>query len=153
MHLMQTIDCALSLKRDKRSKMKIFVISILAMGIFGPSAMADSFWNHNGSLMRLHASGNERVFEYEVPSPKMRATGVQKGTILFYGVRQGNRYVGTARVFSRDCSVPLEYRVEGRVVTEKYVVLSGQREVYAPGCVPTGRMIEDMLEFRYKFNE
>jgi len=115
--------------------------------------MADSFWNHNGSLMRLRASDNVRVFAYEVPNPQMQATGVQKGTILFNGVRQGNRYFGTARVFSQYCNAPLEYSVEGHVVTETHVVLTGQREIYAAGCIPTGRMIQDMLEFRYRSKE
>ncbi len=33
-----------------------------------PSAVnADSCWNHNGSLMRLKASGNQRWMYYENP--------------------------------------------------------------------------------------
>lgn len=111
----------------------------------------ESFWDHNGSLMRLQASGPSRVFSYEVPSQKMHKTGVRKGTVLFTGYRHDDLYTGTSRVFSRYCEEPLEYQVQGRVVNEKYIVLYGQREVYAPGCIPTGRMTQDKLEFIYKF--
>jgi len=147
----QLINVRLKTHRKNSMTQKQFLIAILVIGVFRPyAAMADSIWEHNGSLMRLQASGNTREFVYEVPNPRIGATGVQRGTILFNGVRQGNRYFGTARVFSQYCNAPLEYSVEGNVVAEKLVILTGQREVYATGCVPTGRMTQDTLEFRYR---
>ncbi|WP_294033514.1 hypothetical protein [uncultured Moraxella sp.] len=112
-------------------------------------ALADTFWNHNGSIMRLQAYGNNRVFSYEVPTNRMAGAGVDSGTVLFDGVRQGNKYYGTARVFSKYCAVPIEYRVTGTVVTERKVVLRGTRKSYAAGCRPTGRYTTDVLEFTY----
>lgn len=113
------------------------------------ATMADSLWNHNGSVMRLEANGNQRVMVYEKPSAKMAKAGVTKGTVLFSGVRQGNKYYGESRMFSKDCSAPLSYSVSGNVVNERTIVLKGQREVYAKGCVPTSKMVTDTLKFTY----
>lgn len=120
------------------------------MGLWSFCAQADSLWIHNGSVMRLHADGNSREFVYEEPSSRMRHAGVSSGDTLFEGTRDGNRYYGTARVFSKDCDHPLEFEVSGNVVSEKHVVLHGTREIFAKGCRPTGRMTDDTLEFRYK---
>lgn len=83
----------------------------------------------------------------------MRQAGVSSGDTLFAGVRDGNRYYGTARVFSKDCDHPLEYDVSGNVISEKHVVLHGTREIFGKGCRPTGRMTDDTLEFRYLIPE
>ncbi len=112
-------------------------------------AMADSFWNHNGSVMRLSADGNDRTLTYEKPSKTMRNAGVTSGTVLFDGQRNGNRYSGTARVFSKYCELPLEYRVSGTVKNEKTIVMTGKREVFAKGCKATGRYTTDKLTFTY----
>ncbi len=117
--------------------------------VSAPSADTGSYWDHNGSLMRLRASGNDRIIEYLIPSPTMKEAGVEKGTLLFRGVRQGDRYVGTARVFSKHCTNPIEYHVDGRVVSEQSIILTGRREVYDEGCIPSGSFKEDTLEFRY----
>lgn len=126
------------------------LITLLALS---GTAVADSFWNHNGSLMRLSADGNERVFTYEVPSKTMLKTGVTKGTVLFEGQRNGNRYSGEARVFSKDCDEPLVYRVAGNTVGEKKVVMKGKREKYTSGCRATGKMVTDTLVFTYQYSE
>ncbi len=44
--------------------------------------------------MRLQARGNERWISYEVPRPQLQAGGVQRGTLLFNGIKQGNWYPG-----------------------------------------------------------
>lgn len=80
--------------------MKKLLVGCALLGLSLP-ALADTFWNHNGSVMRLQAHGNQRVFSYEVPTNRMAGAGVDSGTVLFDGVRQGNRYYGTARVFSK----------------------------------------------------
>ena len=100
--------------------------------------------------MRLRADGDSREFVYEEPSPRMRQAGVTSGDTLFEGVRDGDKYYGTAKVFSKDCDHPLDYEVSGTVVSEKHVVLHGTREIFGKGCRPTGRMTDDTLEFRYK---
>ena len=50
---------------------------LLLLPFISHSAFADSFWNHNGSIMRLVAHGNERAFVYEVPSKQMYNAGVR----------------------------------------------------------------------------
>ena len=76
---------------------------VLLVPILSQVAFADSFWSHNGSIMRLVADGNERAFVYEVPSKRVYAAGARKGSILFDGYKNGNKYFGTSRVFSKNC--------------------------------------------------
>jgi hypothetical protein len=131
-----------------------FVIAFLvALAVLPVDARSDSCWWHNGSLMRLEASGNQRWFTYERPKPELRRSGVQEGTLLFDGVRRGSRYIGTARVFSRYCLAhPLEYAVEGSVSrSDTRVVLRGTRDVQER-CAPTGRVRTDTLVFDYAYD-
>ena len=114
------------------------------------SATADSCWTHNGSIMRLEASGNQRWMSYERPRRVLRNAGVGTGTLLFNGRKVGNSYVGTARVFSKYCpGEPFEYRVEGPISRgQTRVTLYGEREIHNR-CRPTGRYTEDVLVFDY----
>lgn len=114
------------------------------------SAIADSCWSHNGSIMRLQAEGNQRWLSYEVPRSVLANAGVQPGTLLFNGTKTGNWYSGTARVFSKYCpGTPLEYLVEGPVREDQLqVTVQGTREVY-DRCQPTGRFKTDTLVFTY----
>lgn len=113
-------------------------------------AIADSCWTHNGSLMRLKADGNRRWFVYEQPRETLRRAGVTRGTLLFDGVKQGNWYTGTSRVFSRFCpGNALHYATEGPVRADQLqVTLSGTREIQKR-CQPTGRYTTDTLVFTY----
>jgi hypothetical protein len=125
---------------------------LLALGVVGASsqvAFADSCWDHNGSLMRLVANGNDRAFYYEQPRPSLARVGIASGTLLFDGAKQGNVYQGTARVFSAGC-VPTTYRVAGPVSTDQLTVtLRGQRVVFRQ-CASTGKMRDDVLVFTYQ---
>ena len=112
-------------------------------------ANADSLWDHNGSVMRLVANGEQREFRYEKPKESLLGAGVEQGTVLFDGYRVGDKYVGRARRFSKNCPAPLRYDVSGDVVTETKVVLKGRREVYDDNCRPTGRFKRDTLVFTY----
>jgi hypothetical protein len=113
-------------------------------------AAADSCWDHNGSLMRLQAQGNQRWLSYERPRDVLRRSGVRPGTLLFNGVKRGDWYSGTARVFSKYCpGTPLEYFVEGPVRGDQLqVTVTGTREVHNR-CRPTGRITTDTLVFTY----
>ena len=121
-----------------------------AVALPAGGAMADSCWNHNGSIMRLKASGNQRWFYYEHPKAGL---AVQPGTLLFNGVKSGNWYSGTARVFSKYCPEdPLEYFVEGPVgANQTKVTMTGTREVFDK-CVGTGKTTTDTLVFTYKYD-
>ena len=117
-------------------------------------AAADSCWDHNGSVMRLSASGNDRWFWYEsTPHRWQSPAGVYLGTLLFNGRKSGEWYTGTARVFSNACpSSPAEYYVEGPVLQNPLrVQLSGQRQVYE-NCLPTGQWRTDTLVFTYMYD-
>lgn len=128
---------------------RLAALAILAFPIAG-TALADSCWDHNGSLMRLQAQGNQRWLSYEIPRDALRQAGVQSGTLLFNGVKNGNWYSGTARVFSKFCpGSPLEYFVEGPVRGDQLqVTVSGTREVFDQ-CRPTGRYTSDTLVFTF----
>jgi hypothetical protein len=124
----------------------------LALGMVSASAQvafADTCWDHNGSLMRLVASGNQRAFYYEQPKPSLVRVGIASGTLLFDGTKQGNTYQGTARIFSSGC-VPTTYRVAGPVSTDQLTVtLRGQRVVFRQ-CASTGKIRDDVLVFTYQ---
>lgn len=117
------------------------------------AAKADSCWDHNGSLMRLQAQGDNRWFSYEQPRQALWSSGVGRGTLLFNGQKSGDWYSGLARVFSRACpGTPLEYWVEGPVLQNPLrVVLRGTREVQQ-NCQSTGRITSDELVFTYRSN-
>ncbi len=134
-----------------RTIRKALVITALTTGLTGVSgAQADSCWNHNGSIMRLQADGNNRWLSYEIPRNVLANAGVRRGTLLFNGVKSGNWYSGTARVFSKHCpGTPQEYFVEGPVREDQLqVTVHGTREIHQR-CLPTGRHKTDTLVFTY----
>ncbi|SRR6056297_402785 len=131
--------------------MKRFLTVVMAVFMATQSAVADSCWNHNGSLMRLTDQGNNRWFWYENPRQGVRNAGVQPGTLLFNGSKNGEWYSGTARVFDSYCGA-LEYYVEGPVLQNPLrVQVTGQRQIYQ-NCQPTGRWTTDTLVFTYQYN-
>lgn len=127
------------------------LLAIVALACSSAVALADSCWDHNGSVMRLRASGNARAFYYEVPRTSLYSVGIQPGTLLFDGVKDGDWYSGTARVFSAGCE-PLEYAVEGPVRPDQLqVTVTGERPVYSQ-CQFTGDYTTDVLTFTYLRN-
>ncbi|MBV6658971.1 MAG: hypothetical protein KI785_14505 [Devosiaceae bacterium] len=130
----------------------------LAFGAVGalvtPSAAhADSCWDHNGSVMRLSANGQQRWLSYETtPHAWQGRAGVRPGTLLFDGRNTGDYYVGTARVFSRFCpGNPLLYNVEGPVSRpggQIRITMHGTRDANDQ-CTPTGNLVTDTLVFTY----
>lgn len=139
--------------RMRTARRGVFLAAFCTVLIVSP-ALADSYWDHNGSLMRLQADGVQRVFTYEEPRALMRRAGVTAGTLLFDGRNVGDYYVGQARRFSKYCESPLVYDVEGPVTDNGMrIVMRGQRQVYAKGCQPTGRVVEDVLVFTYEWSD
>jgi hypothetical protein len=126
--------------------MKYLIAIALSLAAF--PANADSLWDHNGSIMRLLADGNQRAFVYEVPRTGMRAAGAGSGDIVFRGQVVGSQYVGTAFIFSRDCG-PTPYRVAGPIVTgSTRVVMQGMAPRVGPDCQVYSTFL-DTLEFSY----
>ena len=100
--------------------------------------------------MRLKASGNKRWFYYERPRQVLRNAGVRRGTLFFDGRKQGNKYTGRARRFSKFCpGNPLIYKVQGPVAqSQTRVTIRGNREIHKR-CQPTGQYKTDVLVFTY----
>lgn len=121
---------------------------LLVVSICSSMAHADSFWDHNGSLMRLVAQGQNRWISYEAPRQGMAEQGVVPGTLFFDGIRVGNSYQGTARVFSRNCAQPMTFPISGTVFNEQMIVLEGMRPVFS-NCRPNGQMKNERLVFTY----
>lgn len=102
-------------------------------------------WDHNGSVMRLEADGATRRFTYMNPRKGLHEVGVNGDTILFDGRREGNRYVGTARWFSKACGQQ-EFPVTGTVsADERRVELSGQAPRVDGKCRKTGAVTEKLV--------
>jgi len=102
-------------------------------------------WDHNGSVMRLEADGATRRFTYMNPRNGLHEVGVNGDTILFDGRREGNRYVGTARWFSKTCGHQ-EFPVTGTVsADERGVELSGQAPRVDAQCRKTGTATEKLV--------
>ena len=112
-------------------------------------SFADSLWDHNGSVMRLITNGHERKFLFERPNPILKEEGVKQGMILFEGSQVGDKYIGKASSFSKNCPLPIAYDVSGNEFRETQVVLQGRRVDYDETCRATGRFIHEHLSFTY----
>jgi hypothetical protein len=98
------------------------IIAVCAVCFCATTAQAQSQWNHNGSVVTLIAKAASRQFVYAKPRPGLP---VSSGTLLFTGKRTGNKYSGSAYVFSSKCG-PLAYPVNGEVsADERNVTLFG----------------------------
>ncbi len=104
-----------------------------------------TYWNHNGSTMKLVADGARRRFYYEDPRPAIRDSGVASGTLLFDGSRLGTTYSGTARIFSSRCGT-VRYTVSGPIgEDERSVTLFGQAPQLGASCEVTGYRADTLL--------
>jgi hypothetical protein len=92
--------------------------AVVLASVLSATAAGASVWDHNGSVVGLQASGDKRNFYYLVPRADLP---VKMGTLLFSGVRQGNRYSGTAHVFSRKCG-SVGYEVSGVVAADNETI-------------------------------
>lgn len=101
---------------------------------------ATSFWDHNGSSVRLEDDGKKRKFVYDQPSRNLATAGVKSGTVLFDGEEKADgRLAGYAKLFRKGCD-PVDYFVEGALDKSKgEILLQGQAPVYSgSGCKITG---------------
>jgi hypothetical protein len=114
-------------------------------GQSGTSPSGGSLWNHNGSLVRLQASGRQRSFVYFRPQRRVPA---RPGDVVFRGQRNGSAYRGTAYQYSSQCG-RIGYAVEGSVAPgERQVSLRGNAPVRDSGCQVVGSR-PDRLVFRF----
>ncbi len=118
---------------------------VLLFVFWSTEALAKSLWEHNGSIVYLEAEGQLRRFYYDRPRS---ALPVEPGTPLFHGQTRGNRYVGTAYVFSESCG-PIGYPVTGIVTADKLkITMRGKAPVRDTDCNII-RFRADELVFTY----
>lgn len=107
-----------------------------------------SYWDLNGSLMALIANGNQRAFLYSNPRRFMAERGVADGHLLFDGIKDGNSYRGTGRVFTKTCGV-VTFPASGPIEQNgRQVVLSGRVPVLGLDCNATAET-DITLDFNF----
>src|SRR5580704_10414696 len=112
-----------------------------------------SLWAHNHSVVHLTAEGASRRFYYDTPRQGLDVIGVRRGTLLFEGRKEGNRYSGTAYFFSKQCG-QRPYAVSGSVASRNSqitITMSGQAPRLDANCQQIG-VHNDVLVFSYKAN-
>ena len=104
---------------------------VLLFVFLSTEVRAKSLWEHNGSIVYLEAEGLFRRFYYEIPRSELP---VDPGSPLFHGQRRGNRYVGTAYVFSAECGA-IGYPVSGTVSADQLkITMRGKAPVRDSDC-------------------
>lgn len=114
------------------------------------AAQEATLWHHNGSIVALSANGARRQFHYRTPAADLVEAGVQPKTLLFDGRRDGNKYTGTAYVFSRVCGA-LPYAVAGPVSPDQRgVTMYGKAPIVDSSCSVIAHR-DDVLIFSLSF--
>lgn len=126
-------------------------LTFVATAAVATAALAqDACYDHNGSVVRYHITGNGFTITYERPKSVLRPAGVRRGTLLIDGRFRAHNVTATARRFSKYCpGSPLEYTVTGWFEGEDpNFELEGSYPVH-DRCRPTGRTKYEVLRFRY----
>ena len=120
-------------------------ISNISEALSPDQADSSNFWSHNGSVVKLYASGNKRSFYYEKPRAGLP---VSEGQLLFYGFRDGANYTGTANRFSSKCGT-VSYAVSGTVAPSQTMIrLTGMAPKRDQNCNIVGEF-KDELVFQF----
>jgi hypothetical protein len=128
---------------EKTMKTAVALIAFLSATI---TVDAASLWDHNGSIVYLEVSGASRKFYYQIPRSGLPVTN---GTLLFNGRKDGDRYSGTAFVFSTNCSAR-GYAVNGPVASDKRsITLYGKAPQVDSSCRVIGYR-DDILVFTFQ---
>lgn len=107
-------------------------VIVVAPPAFPPGT--PGFWDHNGSVLGMVATGPKRVFRLQLPRKELRDLGVREGSLFFEGTRAGQTYQGTAYVFSKSCGAS-GYAVTGQVSDDDRVVtLFGRAPIRDGSC-------------------
>lgn len=107
-------------------------VAVAVIAPLSATYAASTNWDHNGSTIAWESDGNKRVAKYSEPRPGLSGL-VERGTVLFEGVRRGQRLVGTAYVFKRGCK-PAPYEVTANLTSEREFVLTGSAPIFERGA-------------------
>lgn len=119
------------------------VVCLLFLTILASEAPGQTRWDHNGSIVTLHADGSKREFRYAVPRAGLSVTS---GTVLFTGKRDDGTYSGWAYIFSSRCGAR-PYQVTGTVAEDqRSVSMEGKAPIVDGSCMVVG-FREDVLFF------
>ena len=78
-------------------------LGFLTVALSAGPVLADTLWDHNGSVMSLDVDGDKRRFSYKEPRPGVAKAGAQPGSLVFEGKALGGRYVGRAYFYNSRC--------------------------------------------------
>ena len=118
---------------------------VFALLLCPAAGHAETQWDHNGSVVTLHADGAKRQFNYLTPRAGLPVTS---GTLLFSGQKNGDSYFGTAYVFSSKCGA-IGYSVSGPVAPDqRSVTMSGRKPRRNGSCRVVGYE-DDILVFTF----
>jgi hypothetical protein len=107
---------------------------------------AETYWEHNGSIVYLVSNASTREFYYHQPRPGMLDAGARRGTLLFRGISTRGRYIGTAYIFRKGCG-SFPYEVAGPITDGfERVELHGKAPRIGADCRVLG-YFSDTLEF------
>lgn len=119
------------------------LICLIFLTILAGEALGQTRWEHNGSVVTLHADGPNREFRYALPRAGLP---VASGTVLFTGRKDGSTYSGLAYVFSSRCGAR-PYQVVGTVAEDqRSVSMEGNAPVVDSACKVVGHR-DDVLFF------
>lgn len=105
-----------------------------------PEANVASYWTSGESEVGLIASGASRSFVYTSPAPAL-AQVVRPGDVLFQGRKDGDRYIGRARVLGDTCGAE-PFDVTGPVTASGHrVEVSGSRMRQGANCGQPGAQL------------
>ena len=123
------------------------VTSMLLALLVAAPAYAESYWDHNGSVVQLNSDGTSREIIYLQPRAGLP---VAQGTVIFRGTAAGTHYTGTAYAFSSRCGA-IGFEVSGRVIAgQKRIVLSGRAPARLDaGCSVTSSK-DEVLVFSFQ---
>ena len=99
---------------------------IVVILLFGTHVHAESLWDHGGSIVRLTADGNKRMFQFAYSAPGLP---VKAGNVVFNGVKSGEEYIGTAYSWWQNCP-PSAYEARGPITNDqRRVVVTGKTPI------------------------
>jgi hypothetical protein len=115
-----------------------------------PREVADTFWDLNGSLMRLQVRGGEFIMRYELPRIGLLEVGVQPGDVVLIGRGEpGGMVLGTAYIHTIECG-KIPYQVQGQGAHQTIHVAGNRPRVGLWSCQLYPILVPEQMTFVYR---